>query len=108
MTAPSRHHATERASTFWPPQHRIWDDSHVQPRPGSLAPALAPGVSVADTARDALRARVPTSTAQRVVGLAIVPMVATTLALALASDHREQPVAAGIYLGYLVAASMGI
>ena len=36
------------------------------------------------------------------------PMVAVTLWLALTSDHLERPVAAAVYWGYLIAASMAI
>ncbi len=37
---------------------------------------------------------------------AIVPMVALTIWLALASEHLERPVATGLYFGYLTAAPM--
>jgi signal transduction histidine kinase len=48
------------------------------------------------------------STVQRLVAVALFPMVAVTLGLALASDHLEHPVAAGVYWSYLIAASIGI
>ena len=51
--------------------------------------------------------RMPTL-AQRVVAIAIVPMVAVTLTLALTSDHLARPVAAGLYWSYLTAATMAI
>jgi signal transduction histidine kinase len=44
--------------------------------------------------------------AQRAAAIAIVPMVAATVALAVTSDHLHRPVAAGLYWGYLVGASM--
>jgi hypothetical protein len=47
-----------------------------------------------------------TSRAQTIVALAVVPMVAVTLWLALTSHYLERQAAAGIYWGYLVAASM--
>jgi signal transduction histidine kinase len=46
--------------------------------------------------------------AQRAVAIAIVPMVAVTLTLALTSDHLARPVAAGLYWGYLTGATMAI
>jgi signal transduction histidine kinase len=45
---------------------------------------------------------------QRAVAVAIVPMVAVTLTLALTSDHLARPVAAGLYWSYLVAATTAI
>ena len=67
----------------------------------SLTPALDPlavGLPAAGPLSHA--------TAQRLVALAIVPMVAVTVLLALTSDHLQRPVAAGLYWGYLVAAPM--
>lgn len=46
--------------------------------------------------------------AHRLVGVAIVPMVAVTLWLALTSDHLQRPLAAGLYWSYLTAVSMAI
>jgi signal transduction histidine kinase len=57
--------------------------------------------------RSLLRAPART-TAQMIAAVAIVPMVAVTLALALSANHLQQPVAAGLYWSYLVAASMAI
>ena len=54
------------------------------------------------------RARVPVSAVQKLVAVAIVPMVAVTLWLALTSEHLDKPEAAGVYWSYLVAASMTI
>ena len=47
-----------------------------------------------------------TRTVQRLVAIAIAPMVAVTLAFAFTGDHLEKPIAAGLYWGYLTAASM--
>jgi signal transduction histidine kinase len=47
-----------------------------------------------------------TSAVQRLVAIAIAPMVAATMALALTGDHLERPVAAGLYWSYLVAVSI--
>ncbi len=52
-------------------------------------------------------ARVPAA-AQRVVAIAIVPMVAVTLALALTGDHLARPVAAGLYWSYLTATTLAV
>jgi signal transduction histidine kinase len=76
--------------------------------PGSPSPSLGANVTVPARAGDVALAHMPASTAQKAVGAAIAPMVAITLALALTSDHLEKPTAAGIYWGYLIAASMGI
>ena len=54
------------------------------------------------------RARVPVPGAPRLAAAAIVPLVAVTLWLALTSDHLERPVAAAVYWGYLIGASMAI
>ena len=70
------------------------------PSLGALAPEVDAGALV--------RARVPVSLVQKVVAVAIAPMVAVTLWLALTSDHLEKPAAAGVYWGYLIAASMAI
>jgi hypothetical protein len=51
----------------------------------------------------------PTSTTgRRLAAVAIVPMVAVTVGLALTGEHLQRPVAAGLYWSYLVAASMAI
>jgi signal transduction histidine kinase len=47
-----------------------------------------------------------TRTVQRLVAIAIAPMVAVTMAFALTGDHLEKPIAAGLYWGYLTAASV--
>ena len=47
-----------------------------------------------------------TRTVQHLVAIAIAPMVAVTMAFALTGDHLERPIAAGLYWGYLTAASM--
>jgi signal transduction histidine kinase len=54
------------------------------------------------------RARVAVSTQQKLVAVAIVPMVAVTLWLALTSEHLDKPEAAGVYWSYLIAATMTI
>jgi signal transduction histidine kinase len=48
------------------------------------------------------------TTVQRLVTVALFPMLAVTLGLALASDHLDHPVAAGVYWSYLIASSVGI
>ena len=75
---------------------RSGDAGH-RPRAGATAGG-EPGLRLAAMA----------STAQRVVALAIAPMVAVTVWLALSSDHLERPAAAALYWGYLVAAPMAI
>ncbi len=45
---------------------------------------------------------------QWVLGVAVLPMVAITVWMALTSDHAERPVASALYFGYLIAASMVI
>jgi signal transduction histidine kinase len=55
-----------------------------------------------------VRAHVSTSTAQRVVVAAIVPMVVVTLALGVANDHLARPIAATLYWSYLIVTSMGV
>jgi signal transduction histidine kinase len=51
---------------------------------------------------------VSATTAHVVVAAAIVPMVAVTVWLALASEHLERPVASALYWSYLTAAPMAI
>ena len=72
----------------------------------SATPAL--GVGLAADARSALvaHARVPISAVQKLVAVAIVPMVASLLAIVLASDHLARPAASAVYGAYLVAACM--
>ena len=55
-----------------------------------------------------LGARMAVSTAHKLVALAIVPMVAVTLWLALTSEHLDKPAAAGVYWSYLIAASSAV
>jgi len=52
--------------------------------------------------------RVSPRAAQRAVAVAIGPMVAVTMVLALTSDRLQKPLAAALYWGYLVAASMAV
>jgi hypothetical protein len=78
------------------------------PVSGSTAPALGQGVGELIWAGPVVRARVSATATQRLVAGAIVPMVAVTVWLALASDHLARPVAAALYWGWLVAASMAI
>jgi signal transduction histidine kinase len=71
-------------------------------------PALG-GAFAPEVATDAIgRVRVSATTAQRLVAVAIVPMVAVTLWLALTSEHLAKPAAAGVYWSYLVAASTAV
>jgi signal transduction histidine kinase len=53
-------------------------------------------------------AHVSARTAQRVAGVAVAPMVAVTVWLALTSEHLQRPVASAFYWGYLTAAPMTI
>jgi signal transduction histidine kinase len=52
--------------------------------------------------------RTVATAAQRAAAIALVPMIATTLALTLPSDHLQRPVAAGLYWSYLIVAPMAI
>jgi signal transduction histidine kinase len=63
--------------------------------PADFAPALR------------IPANIPRTTAQTLVAVAIVPMVAVTLALSFSANHLQRPVAAGLYWSYLIVASMG-
>jgi signal transduction histidine kinase len=49
-----------------------------------------------------------TSLAQRAAAIAIVPMVACSVVMGVTSDHLQRPIAAGLYYGYVVAATMGV
>jgi signal transduction histidine kinase len=68
--------------------------------------ALAPGLDRVEP-RSLVRPPVST-TLQTIAAAAILPMVAVTLRFALAGEHLQRPVAAGLYWSYLVAASMAI
>jgi signal transduction histidine kinase len=46
--------------------------------------------------------------ARRAVALAIAPMVAVTVVLALTSEHLERPAAAGLYWSYLTAVTLAV
>jgi signal transduction histidine kinase len=59
-------------------------------------------------ARPLFGAHLSARAAQRAVAAAIVPMVAVTVWLALASEHLERPVASALYWSYLTAAPMMI
>jgi signal transduction histidine kinase len=76
--------------------------------PGSSAEV--PVLDVGEWSRTGplFRPRVSARTAQRLVAVAIVPMVAVTVWLALSSDHLERPVASALYWSYLTAAPMMI
>ena len=73
---------------------------------GSATPAL--GVGLAADAHSAPVVHVPISAVQKLVAVAIVPMVASLLAIVLASDHLARPAASAFYGAYLVAACMAI
>jgi signal transduction histidine kinase len=75
---------------------------------GSSAQALRVGVSDLLDGQRVLRARLSATAAQTLVAAAIVPMVAATFWMALESEHLQRPVAAGLYWGYLTAASMSV
>ena len=51
---------------------------------------------------------VPRMPTQGLALVALVGMVASTLAVGFTSDHLERPVAAAVYWSYLIAASMGV
>jgi signal transduction histidine kinase len=74
--------------------------------PDTMALRLRLGEWIGATPRPI--ARLSPTTAQRVTAAAIVPMVAVTVWLALASEHLERPLASALYWGYLVGASTGI
>ena len=76
---------------------------------GGVAPT-AVGLGVRGPARSVWlrRAAVPIPRPPTLAVAAIVPLVAVTLWLTLTSDHLERPVAAAVYWGYLIAASMAI
>jgi signal transduction histidine kinase len=75
---------------------------------GSSAQAPALNVGEWSGAKPRFRARVSPRTVQRLVAVAILPMVAVTVWLAHASDHLERPVASALYGSYLTAAPMMI
>jgi signal transduction histidine kinase len=77
----------------------VWDSGRV---------ATADEVGAWAGAVPRLRAHVSASGAQQLVAVAIVPMVAVTVWLALASDHLQRPVVSAFYWGYLTAAPMAI
>jgi signal transduction histidine kinase len=66
------------------------------------------GLSFGDriSAESRLRPRMTVSAAQSLAWAAVAPMVAVTMWLALTSDHLQRPWGAGLYWGYLIAASM--
>src|SRR3954452_24252626 len=77
----------------------------INPLSGSFAQALdprvlGPGRAVA-IERRALATRV-----QRLVGVAVVPMVRVTMWWALTSDYLARPLAAGLYWSYMTAAPL--
>ena len=55
-----------------------------------------------------VRRRVRATTVQRLIALAIVPMIVVTASLALTSDHVARPLASALYWSYLTAATMAI
>jgi hypothetical protein len=63
---------------------------------------------VSGARRSPSRIRVSARAAQRLVAVAILPMIAVTVWLALSGDHLERPVASALYWSYLTAASMMI
>jgi signal transduction histidine kinase len=76
--------------------------------PGSSAKAPVLDVGEWSGAKPLSRTRVSARAAQRLVAVAILPMVAVTVWLALSSDHLERPVASALYWSYLTAAPMMI
>ena len=75
---------------------------------GSSAQAPVLDVGEWSRAKPLPRARVSPRTVQRLIAVAILPMVAATVWLAHSSDHLERPVATALYSGYLTAAPMMI
>jgi len=75
---------------------------------GSVGTTLGPTVHHDAQAAAFAGSRLRTTMVQRLVAVAVFPMVAATLGLALASDHLDRPVAAGVYWSYLIASSIGI
>ena len=75
---------------------------------GVAVPALGTSPTSEAGAGPSWRSRVAASTMQKLVAVAIVPMVAVTIWLALTSEHLDKPAAAGVYWGYLIAASTTI
>src|SRR5215218_7067593 len=55
-----------------------------------------------------LTARMSAATKRGFLAVAIVPMVAVSVWLALTSDHLQRPVVSALYWGYLTAAPMAI
>src|SRR4051812_44887905 len=80
----------------------------VRLRSGSSAQALGLGVGEWIGTRPFFPARISAATAQRVLAAAVVPMVATTVWLALSSDHLQRPAASVLYWSYLTAAPIAI
>jgi signal transduction histidine kinase len=80
----------------------------MSPPSDSSTQALGPGFGDRVAWRSLVAARLSTTTVQRLVAVAIVPMAGVTLGLALTSEHLERPVAAGLYWTYLIVASMAI
>lgn len=76
----------------------------------SSSSGYAAGLNVGDSIGGTVwaPARVSAATAQRVIALAIVPMVVVSVWLALASEHLQRPVASALYWSYLTAAPMAI
>jgi signal transduction histidine kinase len=77
----------------------------MRPLSGSLPPVFDPAALDRAPTITLDRAAV-TSRAQLLVAIAVVPMVTVTMWLAATSDYLQRPATAGIYWGYLVAASM--
>ena len=75
---------------------------------GSAAAALGVGSAADGRAAPDIHAHVPISAVQKLVAVAIVPMVASLLALVLTSDHLARPAASAVYGAYVVAACMAI
>jgi signal transduction histidine kinase len=72
-----------------------------EPPPQALAPTLGDGIRTEPLARSAASTRL-----QTIAALALVPMLAISVGLALTSDHLKSPVASALYSSYLTAASM--
>ena len=77
-------------------------------RSSSSAPALGLDTGAWVDAVPRVRRRVSATTVQRLIALAVVPMVVLTASLALTSDHVARPLASALYWSYLTAATMAI
>ena len=74
----------------------------------TISPDLSPYPGDAARYGWTLRGASSMAWARRLALVAILPMVAVTMALGLTSDHLQRPLAAALYWSYLTAASMAV